>query len=404
MSQIARFYTLFWIIYFPACIAYNDLPGFSSVDEAMTVILIGYTFMKPGHWATNSTPWKDYMFFLGVLFFYVIYGLLFGRNVQEAVFLDIVQEIRPYSIIYCTWILNPRFSDKQKKWIIGTMILTLLSWIIYHPQTLNGGEFPVLGQLAISTGMAYYLFSEETKRNKLIALALVGSGLLAPKMKFMGEVVAFVAMLFYVNKKMDFKSPKTVWTIGLMTVVALALTWTKFEVYYVDGWDNESLARPMTYKTAWKILWDYFPFGPGMGTFACNAAWKYYSPLYYEYHLNNIWGLGGNQLKDGMFICDAFYPTLAQFGVVGIILFYLFWKRRLIAFNEMYSLKYYRVAMMAFFCLAIEQTADTSFLSGKGQGYSMLIALCLNSNRNLEEEWEEEEDEDMEESEEYTSA
>lgn len=404
MQQIARFYTLFWIIYFPACIAYNDLPGFSSVDEAMTVILIGYTFMKRGHWATNSTPWKEYMFFLGVLFFYVIYGLLFGRNVQEAVFLDIVQEIRPYSIIYCTWILNPRFSDKQKKWIIGTMILTLLSWIIYHPQTLNGGEFPVLGQLAISTGMAYYLFSEETKRNKLIALALVGSGLLAPKMKFMGEVVAFVAMLFYVNKKMDFKSPKTVWTIGLMTVVALALTWTKFEVYYVDGWDNESLARPMTYKTAWKILWDYFPLGPGMGTFACNAAWKYYSPLYYEYHLNNIWGLGGNQLKDGMFICDAFYPTLAQFGVVGIILFYLFWKRRLIAFNEMYSLKYYRVAMMAFFCLAIEQTADTSFLSGKGQGYSMLIALCLNSNRNLEEEWEEEEDEDMEESEEYTSA
>lgn len=391
MQQIARFYTLFWIIYFPACIAYNDLPGFSSVDEAMTVILIGYTFMKRGYWATNSTPWKEYMFFLGVLSFYVIYGLLFGRNVPEAVFLDIVQEIRPYSIIYCTWILNPRFSDKQKKWIIGTMILTLLSWIIYHPQTLNGGEFPVLGQLAISTGMAYYLFSEETKRNKLIALALVGSGLLAPKMKFMGEVVAFVAMLFYVKKKLDFKSPKTIWTIGLMTIVALALTWTKFEVYYVDGWDNEGLARPMTYKTAWKILWDYFPFGPGMGAFACLAAWLYYSPLYYEYNLNHIWGLGGKEYMDGMFICDAFYPTLAQFGVVGIILFYLFWKRRLIAFNEMYSLKYYRVAMMAFFCLAIEQTADTSFLSGKGQGYSMLIALCLNSNRNFEEEWEEEE-------------
>ena len=404
MQQIARFYTLFWIIYFPACIAYNDLPGFSSVDEVMTVILIGYTFMKRGHWATNNTPWKEYMFFLGVLSFYVVYGLLFGRNVQDAVWLDLVQEIRPYSIIYCTWILNPRFSDKQKKWMLGTMIATLGSWIVYHPQTLNGGEFPVLGQLAISTGMSYYLFSEETKKNKLIALALVGSGLLAPKMKFMGEVVAFVAMLFYVNKKLDFKSPKTVWTLSLMMIVAIMLTWTKFEVYYVDGWDNENLARPMTYKTSWKILWDYFPFGSGMGTFACNAAWKYYSPLYYEYHLNNIWGLGGNRLLDGVFICDAFYPTLAQFGVVGVILFYLFWKRRLTAFNEMYSLKYYRVAMMAFFCLAIEQTADTSFLSGKGQGYSMLIALCLNSNRNLEEEWEEEEEEDMEESEEYTSA
>ena len=405
MQQIARFYTLFWIIYFPACIAYNDLPGFSSVDEVMTVILIGYTFMKRGHWATNNTPWKEYMFFLGVLSFYVVYGLLFGRNVQDAVWLDLVQEIRPYSIIYCTWILNPRFSNKQKKWMLGAMIATLGSWLIYHPVAMNGGgEFPVLGQLAISTGMSYYLFSEDTKRNKLIALALVGSGLLAPKMKFVGEVVAFIAMMFYVNKKLDVKSPKTVWTLGLMMIVAIMLTWTKFEVYYVDGWDNENLARPMTYKTSWKILWDYFPFGSGMGTFACNAAWKYYSPLYYEYHLNNIWGLGGNRLLDGVFICDAFYPTLAQFGVVGVILFYLFWKRRLTAFNEMYSLKYYRVAMMAFFCLAIEQTADTSFLSGKGQGYSMLIAICLNSNRNLEEEWEEEEDEDMEESEEYTSA
>ncbi|MCR5070102.1 MAG: hypothetical protein K6A78_09980 [Prevotella sp.] len=398
MSQIARFYTLYWIIYFPTCIAYNDLAGFGYVDEVMTVVLMGYTFLTRHNWSTNKMPWKEYMVFLCILTFYIIYGLLFGRNVDNAVWLDLVQEIRPYSIIYCTWILNPRFSDRQKTLMIGAMILTLASWIYVHPQTTTdaNAEFPVLGQMAICAGMGYYLFSEETQKNKLIALALVGTGLLAPKMKFMGEVVAFVAMLFYVKKQLDFKSPRTIWTIGLMMVFAIALTWTKFEVYYVDGWENEELARPMTYKTAWKILWDYFPLGPGMGTFACNAAWKYYSPLYYEYHLNNIWGLGGNQLKDGMFICDAFYPTLAQFGVVGVILFYIFWKRRLRAFNEIEDMKYYRVAMMAFFCLAIEQTADTSFLSGKGMGYCMLIALCLNANINQEEE-EEEEDEEVEE-------
>ena len=48
-------------------------------------------------------------------------------------------------------------------------------------------------------------------------------------------------------------------------------------------------------------------------------------------------------------------------------------------------MKYYRIALMAFFCLLIEQSADSSFLSGKGQVYCMLIALCLNSNNNLEE-------------------
>lgn len=39
-ERYCAFFTLYWIIYFPTCIAYNDLPGFSSVDEAMTVLLL----------------------------------------------------------------------------------------------------------------------------------------------------------------------------------------------------------------------------------------------------------------------------------------------------------------------------------------------------------------------------
>ena len=136
----------------------------------------------------------------------------------------------------------------------------------------------------------------------------------------------------------------------------------------------------MTYKTSLKILRDYFPLGSGMGTFASYGAAEYYSPLYYKYDLDGIWGLTP---ENPMFLADAFYPTLAQYGIVGVILFGIFWKRRLIAINKISDLKYYKVAMMAFFCLAIEQTADTSFLSGKGMGYCMLIGLCLNANRNM---------------------
>ena len=33
-----------------------------------------------------------------------------------------------------------------------------------------------------------------------------------------------------------------------------------------------------------------------------------------------------------------------------------------------------------------EQTADSFWLSGKGMGYCMLIALCLNANRNMMEQ------------------
>lgn len=385
MKGISRFFTLYWIIYFPTCIAYNDLPGFSSVDEIMMGILFVYTFMKYSNRSINRRPWREFMVCLSVIAFYTLYSLMFGVNVAGGVWLDLLQEIRPYSIIFCTWILNPRFTKKQKKWMLGTMVLTLFSWIVYHPQTLNTqveAEFPVLGQLAVCTGMSWYLFTKETKRNRNIALLLVLTGMLAPKFKFMGEVVCFIGFVYFVKNRLNFKSPKTIIYAVLLVTVILMVTWTRFDTYYVSGLSNDQLARPMTYKTSLQILWDYFPFGSGMGSFACNGAWKYYSSLYYDYHLNEVWGLD----EGGGFICDAYYPTLAQFGIVGVFFFCWFWKRRLVAFNQIEDMRYYRVAMLTFCCLVIEQTADSSWLSGKGMGYCMMIALCLNANRNMMEQ------------------
>lgn len=388
MKGISRFFTLYWIIYFPTCIANNDLPGFSYIDEIMMGILLVYTFMKYSNRCINKRPWKEFMVCLSVIAFYTVYSLIWGVNVSGGVWLDLMQEIRPYSIIFCTWILNPRFTKKQKKWMLGTMVLTLFSWIAYHPETIESAnaEFPVLGQMAICTGMAWYLLTEDTKRNRYIALALVLTGMFAPKFKFMGEVVCFIAFIFFVKKQLNFKSPKTVFFAIVLLVVVLLVTWTRFDVYYISGLSNENMARPMTYKASLQILVDYFPFGSGMGSFACNGAWKFYSPLYYDYHLNTIWGLGDSTIGSGAFICDAYYPTLAQFGIVGVFFFCWFWKRRLIAFNKIVDMRYYRVAMITFCCLAIEQTADSSWLSGKGMGYCMLIALCLNANRNAMEQ------------------
>lgn len=384
MKGIARFFTLYWIIYFPTCIAYNDLPGFSSIDEIMMGILFVYTFMKYSNRSINKRPWKEFTVCISLIGFYTVYSLLFGANVSGAVWLDLMQEIRPYAIIYCTWILNPRFTKKQKKWMLVSMVLTLFSWIAYHPETIESAnaEFPVLGQLAICTGMSWYLLTEDTKRNRYIALALVLTGMFAPKFKFMGELVCFIAFVFFVKKQLNFKSPKTVFFAVVLVVAVLVVTWTRFDVYYVSGLSNDQLARPMTYKTSLQILWDYFPLGSGMGSFACNGAWKFYSPLYYEYNLNEVWGLD----EGGGFICDAYYPTLAQFGIVGVFFFCWFWKRRLVAFNQIVDMRYYRIAMITFCCLAIEQTADSSWLSGKGMGYCMLIALCLNANRNIMEQ------------------
>ena len=381
MKGISIFFTLYWIIYFPTCIAYNDLPGFSSVDEMMTIVLFLFTLLMCRKRYINRKPRKEFIVCLGVIAFYFVYSLIWGVNVLGGILLDLMQEVRPYTIIFCTWILNPQFSKKQKKWMLATMVLTLASWIIYHPDSIENrsAEFPVLGQLAICTGMSWYLLTKQTKLNRNIALLLVLIGMIAPKFKFMGEVVCFIAFIYFLKKRLNFRSPKTILYCTVIATIVLTVTWTRFDAYYVSGLNNEYLARPMTYKTSLKILYDYLPFGPGMGTFACNGAWKFYSPLYYKYNLNDIWGLD----EAGGFICDSYYPTLAQFGIVGVFFFLWFWKRRFKEINVIQDMRYYRVAMITVCCLAIEQTADSSWLSGKGMGYCMLLALCLNANRNL---------------------
>lgn len=385
MKGIARFFTLYWIIYFPTCIAYNDLPGFSRIDEMMTIILFLFTLLMCRKRYINRKPLKEYLVCMGIIAFYFVYSLIWGANVLGGILLDLMQEVRPYTIIFCTWILNPQFSKKQKKWMLATMVLTLVSWIIYHPDSIENrsAEFPVLGQLAICTGMSWYLLTKQTKLNRNIALFLVLIGMIAPKFKFMGEVVCFIAFIYFLKKRLNFRSPKTILYCTVIVTIVLTVTWTRFDAYYVTGLSNEGMARPMTYKTSLKILSDYIPFGPGMGTFACNGAWKFYSPLYYKYNLNDIWGMSDASLGSGCFICDTYYPSLAQFGIVGVFFFLWFWKRRFKEINVIQDMRYYRVAMITVCCLAIEQTADSSWLSGKGMGYCMLLALCLNANRNM---------------------
>lgn len=385
MRSIATFYTWFWLVYFPTCIAFNELPSMGLVDEIMTVILIGYTFTKINTRYVVKRPRKEYYQFLLILTFFTVYGLLFGANVQKAVIRDLVQWIRPFSVIYCTWILNPQFTKKQKMTMLYSMIATLIVWLFYHPTAINGveAEFPVLGQLAMCTGMAWYLFTDPDKRNTYIATALVLSGMLAPKFKYLGEVVCFIYVIYFMQRRLNFKSAKTAMALALMTAIVLYVTWERFDAYYVSGMEEgaERMARPESYKVAFRqILWDYFPFGSGMGSFGCAAAADYYSPLYYKYKMDDIWGLTPD---DPYFLADAFYPALAQLGVVGIFFFCAFWKRRFKEMNRIVDMRYYKVAWITVFCLAIEQTADSSFLSGKGMGYCMLIALCLNADYNL---------------------
>lgn len=387
MKSISQFYTWFWIIYFPICIAFAIVVNFDWSDEILTVILLIYALVKRRHLVKSKQVTKEISIYIFLMAFYLAYSLIIQLTTPRAVFLDILQQVRPYAVFYLTWMMAPEFTNKQKKCIVLVMLLSFWGYLfafIFKPSLVTpfgGEESAPLGQIALCCAMVYYLFSKQTKRNRNIAILIMLLGLVSGKSKYFGECVVFIALVMFVKSKINFASVSTLLKVAALGAVVIFFTWTKFNAYYVEGFqdDAQEMARPLTYETGVKIMFqDYIPFGSGLGSFGTAAAAKEYSPLYYDYQLNNVWGLTP---ENPMFLADAFYPTLAEFGIVGLFFFLWFWKKRLWECNKIPNIVYYRMALMAILALALESTADSSYLSGKGMGYFMVLALCLNSGR-----------------------
>lgn len=387
MRAIAKFYTWFWIIYFPVCIAFTNVVNFDWSDEILTVALLGYAFMKQRFLVKDKGRTTEINIYIGLMIFYLVYSLLIQVTTFRGVYLDLLQQLRPYAVFYLTWMMAPDFSPKQKKRIKWVMLFSFFSYLILFkikPSVVTpygGEESAALGQIALCCAMVYYLFSKQTKRNRNIAILIMLLGLVSGKSKYFGECVVFIALVIFVKSKINFTSVSTLLKVAALGCVVIFFTWTKFNAYYVEGFqdDAQEMARPLTYETGMEIMFkDYIPFGSGLGSFGTAAAAKEYSPLYYDYKLDMVWGLTP---ENPMFLADAFYPTLAEYGIVGLFFFLWFWKRRLWECNKIPNLVYYRMALMAILALALESTADSSYLSGKGMGYFMVLALCLNSGR-----------------------
>lgn len=373
--KVSTFFTCFFIFYFPLCIAFYANPRVPEwIDEAMTLLLFLYTMMRLEKIRKKAVK-KEFGIYVLIMLFYVVYSLAMAVNVSASVFLDFQQQVRPYVVFYCTWLLAPQLKKSQQKYILWVMYSTIA---LYIPTALGRAEDVIIGQLCLNCAMIYYLFHPESKKNTLITLGIASIALVSPKMKFIGEYIFLIGVLYFLRERLKLVSLRFSFFMFLLTLLVLFFTWEKFDPYFVSGIEKagyERIARTETYKAGIKILVDYIPFGSGLGTFATHAAEVYYSPLYYKYDLNKVWGLA----KGARYIADAYYPTLAEYGLVGVFLFGVFWKRRLFKIQNLADLKYYRVGMMAFFALALESIADTSYLSGKGMGYFMLLGLMMNA-------------------------
>lgn len=180
--------------------------------------------------------------------------------------------------------------------------ISVFNFIFGYNHQYTSTYMLVFGVLVSNTSMS----EKVKKRYYVIALISILFSTKSPALMF---TVVFVFLFFYFKKH----ERLSVWVLIPMAVAIIIAGTYQINEYLL----NENSARRVFFEYAFKTANDYFPLGSGFATYGSEQASRIYSPLYYQYGFDQMWGLSPEY---GMFLNDNYWPTIiGQFGWIGAI-------------------------------------------------------------------------------------
>lgn len=371
------FFTILITVYLLCGIILYEVLELTYTDEIIVLLLIIYT---TSHIITSKKKIiKESKLFGFIAIFYLIYSCIINITSTKAILLDFQQQIKPYMAFYCTAYLSPTFTEKQRKFLhkyIDLLVLFLgIILLSGQAELFFGGYSASLATATLTLSLFHYYMGKDTELSKKKSLLIMSLGLFTLKAKFFSEYFMAVYLFLFRKTKLKLTSLKVVISLAIFGSLIVYLIWDKLNFYFIAGMsDSEGIARPMLYQTGFQILLDYFPFGSGLGTFCNEAARSIYSPLFYDYNLHNVYGLTPDNPQ---FATDCFYPTLAQLGFFGLILFIIFWYKRYHQIKSTSFMKNYLIGLITMIIILFDAVADSSYLSNRGVPFFILLAFVL---------------------------
>ncbi|MDE6384140.1 MAG: hypothetical protein K2K79_07320 [Paramuribaculum sp.] len=376
----------------------------SFLDELVSFSLIGITLLD----CIFNNSWKRYGLLwsiAAIITVYAVYSCSLSYNTLRYIMLDWVIELKPFIPFCVLFAIGPTFTAKEKRIIRGICWINIfiiaicfaggnkmVELVMYHP------AFPSM--YALVCGMFYYYCSIDPTTNAVptnkqwTALAMMAVGIFGLKAKFFATfILAIYLIRFYKPGLFKQFSLRHFIILLFLAGAVIASTWNKFNYYFLQGDTGtfdprtiESFARPVLYMTGGLIFIDHFPFGSGLASFASFASAENYSRIYYEYGISNVHGLSPNH---PVFICDAFYPSLAQFGIIGVILFIYFWiyiykfLRVYVRTDPYYYRPQFITGSLIIIFILVESTTATTFTQMGGMITMCLLGMCCAGGRSL---------------------
>lgn len=355
-----------------------------------------------------NRKWKDYSILyimVGIMVFYAILSVtLYQFNSTKAILYDFVLQLKPLVPFAISYVACPLMTKAQKKVIrVLCIAITIVTAIIFFIGATDMvlEHVSVLGN-TIFTLFVFYLYfaidddGQVSRKRLIIALVIVTVGLLSTRSKYYGEFGLAVFIMFIYKPGM-FKSlkPSYIFAFCVMVVAVFIAIYPKLEYYFFQDIVNNitededmSFARPALYYGMGQIISDYPIFGTGLASYAVYASTPNvdYSALYADYNLDKVWGLSEDYPA---FICDTFYPELAQFGIVGIILFIVMWcwiyqrLRIILRQGDKYR---FMIGVLCIAFILIESTTNSTFTKLYGEAIMMLLGIIIAPTRRMSRE------------------
>jgi hypothetical protein len=362
-------------------------------DEALAVILLGWTIKYAV--AQKKEPFnRETKIFAGIALFYLLYSFYIRSNVPVAILGDLIIQLKPFIAFFMMGYIGFVLNDSQKTILRKVCLLLFFITAIIGIISLISGYYVLFfvfghpmgyGTTIVLIGLTFLFCSDLRNKKDLIwFIVIISFSPISLKAKTFGfyGVTLFLILALRGNLEIKF-SIKNVIIACCLIAIASYLAWDKLAFYYINYTpeNEETLVRPLMFLTAWEILFDYFPFGSGLASFATHYSGVFYSHIYADYNMDTVWGLIEGDTTD-VFITDTQYPSIAQYGMVGLVLFTVFWTRIIIRANrlkkETGDITNFLIVILILLFLAIESFGDAVFTSPRGFYVMLLMSLTIN--------------------------
>ena len=395
--MINRLFTFYFIVFLIFGVILYDFISvkfhFLYIDEILILLLLLYSFFLPVKKRNIFNEQEDkYALFtiIGVFAFYFLYSLVIESNCLQAIIGDLIIQMKPYLAFFCTMIIAPYLLIKERKIIRRVIIcclpLLIVDGYVYISPFYVDGIFLFNHPSRLATAstiiaLSYLYMSGFSRKNIIISIVILSIGLLSLRSKMYGIYGVIVAMLLFFYRLELKMRLKTVFVACLLVGLAFFLGYDKFQDYFITGTEdiNNLYARPALYMGALDILKTDIPFGSGLGSYATFYSGQYYSPVYHKLGLDMVYGLSSDNTS---FMSDTFFPSLAEFGIVGVLLFVYFWYYIILRANS-YKIKQtqpqmeYLLVVIIFSFFMIESIVDSTFTHNRGVFMMILLGMCL---------------------------